>query len=309
MASWHSKYIQRLLQMTWDREVTPGLSPGKLRARHTKLIQNFVRPASGVEITPIHAGSVDAEWIEPMGAQFHRVIIYLHGGGYVAGDLSAYRNLVARLATAANARALLIDYRLAPEHVFPAALEDTLAVYKGLLLQGFDPSGIILAGDGSGGGMAIAAAMALRDNKAPMPGAIIALSPWTDLALSGRTLIKNADKDKLLSIELLAYCAQHYLKGALPTSPLASPLYGNLAGLPPMLIHAGANEILRDDSTRIADKGHRAGVDVSVEVFDGMPHVFQLFEKIPEAEASLSRIGNFIKSRTVSVPMRMMAAE
>ncbi len=135
------------------------------------------------------------------------------------------------------------------------------------------------------------------------------MSPWTDLALSGRTLIKNAEKDKLLSIELLAYCAQNYLKGALPTSPLASPLYGNLTGLPPMLIHSGTNEILRDDATRLADKGHKAGVDVSVEVFEGMPHVFQLFEKIPEAEASLARIGNFIKSRTPSVPMRMMAAE
>ncbi|MFZ1991533.1 MAG: alpha/beta hydrolase, partial [Alphaproteobacteria bacterium] len=217
--------------------------------------------------------------------------------------------LVARLATAASSRALFIDYRLAPEHPFPAALEDTLAAYKWLLLQGLDPSGIVLAGDGSGGGMAVAAALALRDNKAPMPGAIVALSPWTDLALSGRTLIKNAEKDKLLSIELLAYCAQNYLKGALPTNALASPLYGNLAGLPPMLLHAGANEILRDDAARLADKGHRAGVDISVEVFEGMPHVFQLFEKIPEAEASLGRIGAFIKSRTISVPMRMMAAQ
>ena len=309
MASWQSKYIQRLLQMTWDREVAPEMSAARLRARHAKLVQNFVRPAIDVEVIPVKAGAVEAEWIEPMGAQFHRVVLYLHGGGYVAGAPAGYRNLVARLATAASARALLLDYRLAPEHVFPAALEDTLGAYKWLLLQGLDPSGIILAGDGSGGGMAIAAALALRDNKAPMPGAIVALSPWTDLALSGRTLIKNAEKDKLLSIELLAYCAQNYLKGALPTNALASPLYGALAGLPPMLIHAGANEILRDDAARLADKGHRAGVDVSVEVFEGMPHVFQLFEKIPEAEASLNRIGAFIKSRTISVPMRMMAAQ
>ncbi len=169
MASWHSKYIQRLLQMTWDREVTPGLSPARLRARHTKLLQNFVRPASGVDITEVMAGSVEAEWIEPMGAQFHRVIIYLHGGGYVAGDLPAYRNLVARLATAANARALLIDYRLAPEHVFPAALEDTLSVYKWLLLQGLDPSGIILAGDGSGGGMASPRRLLCATTRRPCP--------------------------------------------------------------------------------------------------------------------------------------------
>src|SRR5262249_7347883 len=155
-------------------------------------------------VTPISAGPVYAEWVEPLGAQFHRVILYLHGGGYVAGSLSAYRNLVARLATAASARALFIDYRLAPENPFPAAVEDALSAYKWLLLQGLDPSGIILAGDGSGGGMAIAAALALRDNKAPMPGAIVALSPWTDLALSGRTLLKNAEKDHLLSIELLA---------------------------------------------------------------------------------------------------------
>ena len=307
MASWHSKYIQRLLHLTWDREVTPALSPSRLRTRHARLAQNFVRAPRDVEVTRIKIGAMNAEWIEPAGAQFHRVMLYLHGGFYVMGGLPTYRNLVARIATAASARALLIDYRLAPEHPFPAALEDTLAAYKWLLLQGLDPSGIAIAGDGSGGGMALSACVALRDNNAPMPGALVALSPWTDLALSGRTLLKNAEKDALVSLELLAYCAQNYLKGALPTSPLASPLYANLNGLPPLIVHAGSNEVLRDDAARLGDKGHHAHLDMSVEVFEDMPHVFQLFEKIPESEASVARLGSFIKSRTVSVPLRMAA--
>jgi epsilon-lactone hydrolase len=307
MASWHSKFIQRLLHMTWDREVAPDLQVSRLRAKHARMVQNFVRQPRDVEISRFKIGEINVEWIEPAGAQFHRVLLYLHGGGFVMGELAGFRNLVARIATAASARALLIDYRLAPEHPFPAALEDTLFAYRWLLLQGLDPSGIAIVGDGSGGGMAISACVALRDNHAPLPGAIVALSPWTDLALGGRTLIKNASKDALVSIELLAYCAQSYLRGALPTSPLASPNYANLAGLPPLLVHAGSNEVLRDDATRLGDKAHKAGIDMSVEVFEGMPHVFQLFEKIPEAEASVNRIGAFIKSRTVSVPLRIAA--
>lgn len=296
-----------MARLSWDREVSSDLNPARLRARHRRFLSHFTKPPREVAISPVTAEGVSAEWIEPPGAQFHRVLVYLHGGGYVLGGTNAYRTLVTRLATAASARALLIDYRLAPEHPFPAALEDALAVYRWLLLQGLDPAGIALAGDGSGAGLALATALALRDNRAPMPGAIAMMSPWLDLALSARTLLRNRDTDAIVSLELLAYCAQSYLQGALPTNPLASPLYANLSRLPPVLVHAGAAEILRDDSTRLGEKGDKFGLDVSVEVYASMPHVFQLFEKVPESEASLARLGSFIKSRTASVPLHIAA--
>jgi len=308
MASWQSHFIQKLIRMTWDKDAAPGLEAARLRLREAKLSARFARVPADVEVRRAMAGPVRAEWIEPQGAQFHRVILYFHGGGYMMGSLDTHRNLVARLAKAASARALILNYRLAPEHPFPAALEDALAAYKSLLIEGFEPGGIVFAGDQAGAGLALAAALTLRDNRAPMPGAIVALSPWTDLALSGRSILRNAAKDATLSIEMLAYFAQNYLQGkTLPTNPLASPLYARLSGLPSMLIHAGASEILRDDATRLAERAHKAGVDCSIEVYDGQPHAFQLFDMLPEADASVSRVGAFIKSRTVSVPMRMAA--
>jgi acetyl esterase/lipase len=307
MASWQSHFIQKLIRMTWDKDAGPGFEAARLRNREAKLSARFARVPADVEVTRVMAGPVRAEWIEPKGAQFHRVILYFHGGGYTMGSLDTHRNLVARIAKAAGARALVLNYRLAPEHPFPAPLEDALAAYRWLLMEGLEPGGIAFAGDQAGAGLALAAAMTLRDNRAPMPGALVALSPWTDLALSGRSILRNAAKDPTLSIEMLAYFAQNYLQGALPTNPLASPLYGRHGGLPSMLIHAGANEILRDDATRLAERAHKAGVDCSIEVYDGQAHAFQLFDMLPEAEASVARLGAFIKSRTVSVPLRMAA--
>jgi acetyl esterase/lipase len=307
MASWQSRFIQRLIRSTWDNSPGAGLEADQLRAREAKLSARFARVPKGVEVSRVMAGPVRAEWIEPAGAQFHRVVLYLHGGGYMMGSLDTHRNLAARLAIASSARVLLVDYRLAPEHPFPAALEDTLAAYRWLLIEGVDPAGIAIAGDQAGGGLAVAATIALRDNRAPLPAAVVAISPWTDLAFSGRTILRNAAKDATLSLELLAYYAQNYLQGAMPTNPLASPLYARLGGLPPLLIHAGANEILRDDATRLGDKALRAGLDVSIEVYADQPHAFQIFDMLPEAEASVQRLGAFIKSRTVSLQLRLAA--
>lgn len=307
MASWQSKFTDRLIRMSWDRHVPPGLNPNSLRHRQARLMRHFGRVPESVSVTPCNADGVPAEWLEPASAQFHRVILYLHGGGYVIGDLSTHRSLAARIAEAASARVLFVDYRLAPEHPFPAALEDALTAYRWLLLDGMDPGGIAFAGDCAGGGLALAMALTLRDKRAPMPAAIAGLSPWLDMALSGRTILQNAPTDSLMSIELLAYYAQHYLAGVNPTNPMASPLYGNLAGLPPTLLHAGAKEILRDDVTRFGDKAYKAGCDISVEVFGELGHVFQQFERLPESEASIARIGTFIKSRTVAVPLCVAA--
>lgn len=308
MASWQSRFIQHLIRMTWDKN--GGLDASLLRTREAKLTARFQKLPRGVEASRIQHNGLRGEWLEPVNAQAHRVILYAHGGGYVMGSPATHRNLAARIAAASDARCLVLNYRLAPEHPFPAALEDMLAAYRRLLLEGLDPAGIAFAGDQAGGGLAVAAALALRDNRAPLPGCIVALSPWTDLALSGRSILRNAALDHTLSLELLVFCAQSYLQGALPTNPLVSPHYAKLHGLPSLLIQAGANEILRDDATRLADKALQAGVDVSTEIYAGQPHVFQMFDMLPEANASVARIGRFIKSRTCSVPqLRYAAAE
>jgi acetyl esterase/lipase len=192
---------------------------------------------------------------------------------------------------------------LAPEFPFPSALEDALEAYRWLIRGGNDPRGIVLCGDGAGGNLAISAAMALRDAKLPVPAAIVAMSPWTDLAFGGGSLLNAAKTDRIMSVPALMYCARHYLSGEIPTNPLASPLYGDFKSLPPTLLHAGALEILRDDAVRTAQAAERGGVDVSVEVFDNMPHLFQAFPLLPEAPASLHRISSFIQMRTERAPM------
>jgi acetyl esterase/lipase len=240
---------------------------------------------------------MQAEWVKPPKADSNRVILYFHGGGYCFGSRETFRGMVAHLAIAAEARALLIDYRLAPEHPFPAALDDAVSAYRWLLGQGIAPSSIVLAGDSAGGGLAIATAMALRDGGAPLPRAIVTMSPWTDLALTGMSVLANQKRDAVLRWDALSLCARHYLRKTLPTNPFASPYYGNFKGLPPLLIHAGSEELLKDDATRIAEKAEAAGCEVSCEIWDGMPHAFQYFCDLKEAAGSLDRIGSFIRSR------------
>lgn len=251
-----------------------------------------------MEITPVSLGTAKGEWVTPSTIESHRVILYFHGGGYCFGSAEARRPLVAQIAEAAGARALSIDYRLAPEHPFPAALDDAISAYRWLLGKGTSPQGIVLAGDSAGGGLALSACMALRDGGAPLPAAVVGLSPWTDLSMSGWSMLRKANSDPSVTYHTLAVCARHYLKSTNPTNPFASPLFGDFHNLPPLLIHVGRNEILLDDATRISDKADAAGINASVEVFDGMAHVFQQYANLPETKGSISRIGSFIASRT-----------
>jgi acetyl esterase/lipase len=269
--------------------------------------KRFGKPPKETRITPVDVNGVAAEWVERSLSRAHRVILYFHGGGYCSGSLDSHRALASKLANEAHARVLLADYRLAPEHPFPAAFEDALACYRWLLASGIDPGGIVLAGDSAGGGLALAAAMGIRDEGLPLPAAIVGLSPWTDLALSGRSLLKLATADPMLDMRDLANFAQNYLMGHLPTDYRASPLYGDFHGLPSLLIHVGSNEVLKDDALRTAKLAEDAGVDVSIEVWDGMYHVFQALP-VSAADASIARLGSFIRSRTVlSAVARPMA--
>jgi len=258
----------------------------------------FGKPPRDTRITPVDVNGVPAEWIERPLSRAHRIILYFHGGGYCAGSPETHRALVSKIANEAHARALLVDYRLAPEHPFPAAYEDAMTCYRWLLASGIDPGGIALAGDSAGGGLALAAAMGIRDEGLPMPAAVVGLSPWVDLAMTGRSLLRLAGADPMLDLRDLTNFAQNYLAGHLPTDPRASPLYGDYHGLPSILLHVGSNEVLKDDALRAAKLAEDAGADVSMEVWDGMYHVFQALPLKP-AQASIARLGSFIRSRTV----------
>lgn len=252
----------------------------------------------GTQVERVQIEHIPAEWVTPPRVTEDGVLLYLHGGGYSAGSAASHRGLVAQLAKAAGIRALVPEYRLAPEHPFPAALEDAVTVYKYLLRQGVPPHRIILAGDSAGGGLAVATLVALRDQGIPLPAGAVLLSPWTDLAGTGESLRTRAKQDPWLVPEGVRPVAALYHGDTPPTHPLVSPLYADLHGLPPMLIHVGDSEILLSDATRLAEKARQAGVPVSLHVWPGMFHVFHIFYPfVPEAHKAIREIGEWIRVR------------
>ncbi len=243
----------------------------------------------------IDAGGVPGEVITTPASRPDRHVLFLHGGGYVTGSPALYRHFTWRIATAARARVLALDYRLAPEHPFPAALDDSVAAYLWLVGGMGDPRRTAVMGDSAGGGLALALLSRLRDDGLDLPAAAIALSPWTDLALAGASLSLNARSDPMLNAADARLFAECYLAGADPRHPYASPLYGNPAGLPPTLIHVGSDEILRDDAVRMAAALREAGCRVEIEVWRRMPHVWHLFAPVlPEAKQAIANIGAFV---------------
>lgn len=252
------------------------------------------RPPAGTEVLAINAGGVAGEVVATAASRPDRHVLFLHGGGYVAGSPALYRHFTWRIATAARARVVVVDYRLAPEHPFPAALDDALAACRWLLAGVADPQRTAVMGDSAGGGLAFALLLRLRDDGLELPAAAVALSPWTDLALTGASLSINVKSDPMLSAEDVRLFADCYLAGADPRNPHASPLYGDPAGLPPTLIHVGSDEILHDDAVRMAEKLRAAGCRVHIEVWPRMPHAWHLFAPaFPEASKAIGRIGAF----------------
>ncbi len=252
----------------------------------------------GAECTPVTAGDVPAEWVVPSGLRTQKCILHLHGGTFFAGSIASHRPLAANIAMAAEARVLLIDYRLAPEYPFPAASEDTLAAYLWLLGQGISPGDIVVAGDSAGGALVIGLLVALRAQGKPMPAAAVCLSPALDLTFGGETWTKNAKSDVMLEFAKERVGVDMYLNGTDPRDPLASPLFADLRGLPPTLIQVGSSETLLSDAARFAEKAKAAGVDVTLEIWDGMQHEWQFAVGIiPEAEKAVKRIGEFIMGR------------
>ena len=251
-----------------------------------------VRPEITVE--EIELGGVKAEKIYRDNSDMNHAILYLHGGGYVIGSLKSHRELASRLAAAASAVVYLIDYPLAPEHPFPAAVESAKSAYREIVQLGV-PVGV--AGDSAGGGLALALLVALRDGGAMTAGAAALLSPWLDLTLSGESLSSRADRDPVANRAQLMQWVSYYLNGNDPKSPLASPLFADLDGLPPIYIQVGTEEVLYDDSRRLFE---RAGDGVTLDDFDGCIHVFQQFSPdSPEAVEALGRLGDFFNTHLV----------
>ncbi|RMG96265.1 MAG: alpha/beta hydrolase [Chloroflexi bacterium] len=244
----------------------------------------------------ITADSVSGLLLAAEGARDDRLLLYFHGGGYVIGSSTTHQDLAWRLSAATQARVFSLDYRLAPEHPFPAAVEDALAAYRWLLTQGFTADRLALAGDSAGGGLVMAVLVALRDAGEPLPATAVCLSPWVDLALTGKSLTTNAAADPVITRERLAEYAQLYLGETDPQIPLASPLYADLNGLPPLLIQAGSAEILLDDASRLAARAEAAGVAVTLDIWEEMIHVWQAFAAVvPESQEAIARIGEFVR--------------
>ena len=290
------------LQTAIEMFKSAGARMGGTLAEMRLVLEEMSAPfklAGDVTCTPVNAGGVPAEWITAPGAVADRVLLYLHGGGYVMGSINTHREMVSRLSRAAGARALLLEYRLAPEHPFPAAVDDAVAAYRWLLSQNLKPSRIVVAGDSAGGGLALATLVALRDAKLPSPAVGVCLSPWTDMEGIGGSMTTKAKEDPIVQREMLLGMAKLYLGQQDPRTPLAAPLYADLRGLPPLLIQVGSAETLLDDSTRVTERAKAVGVKVDLEVWDQMIHVWQLFAPIlPEGQQAIERIGQFIREHT-----------
>jgi epsilon-lactone hydrolase len=266
------------------------------RARFARMEWLVPAPPRGTRVENLHVGGMPAVMITVREARPDVTVLFLHGGAYVVASFRNYGHFTWRIGRAARARVLAVDYRLAPEHKFPAALEDATAAYHWMLAHGCKPERMLIAGDSAGGGLTLALMLKLRDEGAPLPAAAIALSPWTDLALTGASLQTNAERDPMLVASELPHFAQLYVGDSDSRNPYVSPLYGDPRGLPPTLIQAGGDEILLDDAGRMAQKMKDACCRVDYQVWSGMPHVFQLLVPVlPEANAAVEEIGKFVQ--------------
>lgn len=289
-----SRLWRQITRRVFRYMANPALPPEVRRRRTDRLIGAAPLPR-GTRVEAVTAGGVPAEWITPPGVASDAVLLYFHGGGYAAGSLATHRITAAQLAQAAGVRALLPAYRLAPEHRFPAAPSDALAVYRWLLEEyGADPARVVVAGDSAGGGLTIVLAVSARSAGLPLPAALVCISPWTDLALTGASMRTKAGSDPCFRPEDLRLQAREYLGDADPTQPLASPLYADLHGLPPLLAQVGEDELLLDDARRLVERARAAGVDATLEVWPGMWHVFALQGMYPESRQAMQRLGAFL---------------
>jgi acetyl esterase/lipase len=292
-----------LLDRQSARQDAPPRSLAEQRSAYDLAIENYaghpLLMPEGTRVEPVVVDGIPAEWISYPGADTERVLLYLHGGGYVIGSLKSHRDLVVRLGAAAGMRSLQIDYRLAPEHVFPAAFEDALTAYRWLLTNGTKPEHIVLAGVSAGGSLVLVLLQAVRDQKLPMPAGAALFSPWTDLAGTVESRVSRDGADPIFTGERINALANVYAGAEDKHNPLLSPINADLHGFPPLLIEVGRDEVLLDDSLQVAEHARAAQVPVELTVWEGMWHVFQRYAPVlPEGQQSLEKAGAFLRRQT-----------
>lgn len=285
--------LNRDLRDAWLADPTYDLPD--LRRIFEDWLGQFEIPA-GTGFAEVACNGVPCIWAEAPGAATDRVVVHFHSGGYLLGSAHGYRSFGGYLSAATGCRVLLVDYRLAPENPFPAAVEDALAVYAWVLAQGHPPADVVICGDSAGGGLALVALQAIRDEGLALPAAGIAISPLADFAHSGESRQLNAARDPLVTMDLIGSLGATYCGEIDPTHPRLSPLYGDWTGLPPLLIFAGEIEMLRDDGKLCAAAAVRQGVDATYVEGEGMAHIWTLYaDRLPEAREALERIGAFVR--------------
>ena len=290
--------LDSLVTLLRSRPLADNPDVKQARERFEKMAE-FLGGAPDAKCEKVDAGGVPAEWVAAPGFDPDRAVLYLHGGGYAIGSINTHRRLAYDISAVSGARILVIDYRLAPEHPFPAPIEDAAKAWRWLLQQGFAPSRLAIAGDSAGGGLTIATLVNLRDQKLGLPACAVALSPWVDLEGVGNSITTRSEQDPMVQKDGLLWMAGMYLNGKDAKTPLAAPLHADLKSLPPILIQVGTAETLLDDATRIAEKLHAAGVEVRLAIWPNMLHVFPLFAPIlSEGRDGCREIGAYIRSKT-----------
>ncbi len=255
----------------------------------------LMRIPKGVTVTDINANGLPSKWVSPSNPTLGKVILHLHGGGYVTGGADSHLMMCIPMAQTLKMKILLPEYRLAPEHPFPAAVDDAVKAYRWLLMQGYSPKNIIISGDSAGGGLSLATVLTLRNAGDPLPAAIVCMSPWTDLTFTGSSHISKAKADCVLMTDVLREWAACYAGAETPNHPLISPIYADFHNFPPLLIQVGSDEVLLDDSRMLAEKAKSAGVDVTLKIWEEMWHVWPaLGDLIPESKRAFEEIGDFI---------------
>lgn len=294
MQSVQSKAVQTIIKNFRDSLVLAKRFDSKINRitfDRLSLITKFPKNVKKEEI--IYAG-IEAAWITPLHFNQNTVLLYLPGGAYCFGSFTSHKALIARIARAAHCKAIGINYAKAPEKPFPKGIEDCIDVYKQLIADGY--KNIIIGGDSAGGGLALAVTLEILNQKLPLPSSLVLIGPWTDLTMSGSTIVSNASIDPMLPANLLGFFAEKYYADNDPTNPLISPLFADFKGFPPTIIHVGTNEILLEDSIRVAQKMELANVTVELDIWNNMMHVWHyLGGIIPEANQAINKIGNFIK--------------